>query len=255
MRFASLGSGSEGNGLIVEAGDTRILIDCGFGVRDCAARLARLGIEPSSITAIFVTHEHSDHVGGVAALAARYGIGVWLTFGTLSAVAGRFDGLARVYGFDSHDALVIGDLEVRPFPVPHDAREPVQFVVGDGEHRLGVLTDLGMSTPHVRASLSGCDALVLECNHDREMLHAGSYPAALKQRIAGRFGHLCNDDSAALLASLDCSRLQHIIAAHLSRENNRPDLARNALASALNCASDWIGIAEQDSGFAWRSFA
>jgi phosphoribosyl 1,2-cyclic phosphodiesterase len=255
MRFASLGSGSEGNGLIVEAGATRILIDCGFGVRDCVLRLARLGIEPSSITAIFVTHEHSDHVGGVAALAARYGIGVWLTFGTLSAVASRFEGLARVYGFDSHDALVIGDLEVLPFPVPHDAREPVQFVVGDGDHRLGVLTDLGMSTPHVRASLSGCDALVLECNHDREMLHAGNYPASLKQRIAGRFGHLCNDDSAALLASLDCSRLQHILAAHLSRENNRPELARNALASALNCASDWIGIAEQQSGFAWRSFA
>ncbi|HEY7902373.1 MAG TPA: MBL fold metallo-hydrolase [Casimicrobiaceae bacterium] len=255
MRFASLGSGSEGNGLVVEGGTTRILIDCGFGVRDCGTRLARLGIEPASITAIFVTHEHSDHVGGVPAFAARHDIGVWLTFGTLTAVGGRFDGMPRVYGFDSHDTLVIGDLEVCPFPVPHDAREPVQFVVGDGEHRLGVLTDLGISTPHVRASLTGCDGLVLECNHDREMLRGGSYPASLKDRISGRFGHLCNDDAGALLASLDCSRLQHILAAHLSRENNRPALAREALASALNCAPDWIGIADQDAGFDWRAFA
>jgi phosphoribosyl 1,2-cyclic phosphodiesterase len=254
MRFASLGSGSEGNGLVVEAGSTRILIDCGFGVRDCAARLARLGIEPASISAIFVTHEHSDHVGGVPAFAGRHGIGVWLTFGTMTAVAGRLDGLARIYGFDSHDAIVVGDLEIMPFPVPHDAREPVQFVVGDGAHRLGVLTDLGMSTPHVRASLDGCDGLVLECNHDRGMLRDGNYPASLKDRIAGRFGHLCNDDAAALLGSLDRSRLQHVVAAHLSRENNRPALARDALAAALDCTPDWIGIADQHEGFGWRAF-
>jgi len=107
----------------------------------------------------------------------------------------------------------------------------------------------------VRSSLTGCDALVLECNHDREMLRNGNYPASLKQRISGRFGHLCNDDSAALLASLDMSKLQHVIAAHLSRENNRPALAREALASALNCTPDWIGIAEQDCGFGWRAFS
>lgn len=255
MRFASLGSGSEGNALVVEVGSTRILVDCGFGVRECVARLARLGLAPSDLTAIFVTHEHSDHVGGVPALATRHGIGVWLTFGTLSALNGRLDGMPRVYGFDSHDTLVVGDLEIRPFPVPHDAREPVQFVVSDGVHRLGILTDLGMSTPHVVASLTGCDALVLECNHDSGMLMAGNYPASLKARIAGRHGHLCNDAAAALLASLDRSRLQHVMAAHLSRENNHPHLARAALSSALNCSSDWIGLADQDDGFAWRSLA
>ena len=255
MRFASIGSGSEGNGLIVEAGTTRVLIDCGFGVRDAAARLARIGVEPSSLSAILVTHEHSDHVGGVPAFAARHGIPVWLTFGTLTVVGDRFVGMERIYGFDSSDEIVIGDLAIRPFPVPHDAREPVQFVVTDGAFRLGVLTDLGMSTPCVEQSLSGCDALVLECNHDLDLLADSDYPASLKQRIAGRFGHLHNEASAALLAALDTSRLQHILAAHLSKQNNTPDMARAALAAALACTPDWIGIADQLDGFAWRAMA
>ncbi len=252
MRFASLGSGSEGNGLVVEAGGSRLLIDCGFGVRDTAARLARLGIEPASLSAILVTHEHADHVGGVPAFAARHGIPVWLTFGTLDVVGERFARTERVYGFDSHDAFAIGDLQIWPFPVPHDAREPVQFVVGDGQYRLGVLTDLGVSTPHVEASLSGCDALVLECNHDAAMLADGDYPYPLKQRIAGRLGHLDNEAAAALLASLDTSRLRHVVAAHLSQQNNTPERARAALARALNCSPDWIGIADQVEGFGWR---
>ena len=255
MRFASIGSGSEGNGLVVEAGITRVLIDCGFGVRDTAARLERIGVSPASLSAIFVTHEHSDHVGGVPAFAARYGIPVWLTFGTLTEVGDRFAGMERIYGFDSHEEIVIGDLAIRPFPVPHDAREPVQFVVTDGAFRLGVLTDLGMSTPCVEQSLSGCDALVLECNHDLDLLAGSDYPASLKQRIAGRFGHLHNEAAAALLAALDTSRLQHILAAHLSKQNNTPDMARAALAGALACASDWIGIADQAEGFAWRGLA
>ncbi|HEV7413359.1 MAG TPA: MBL fold metallo-hydrolase [Casimicrobiaceae bacterium] len=254
MRFACLGSGSEGNGLLVECGSTRVLIDCGFGIRDAVARLARLGVDAESVTAIIVTHEHSDHVGGVAAFAARYGTAVWLTFGTLAAVAERFAALPRVYGFDSHDRFAIDGIEVRPFPVPHDAREPVQFVCSDGRWRIGVLTDLGVSTAHVEASLSGCDALVLECNHDVDMLANGDYPYPLKQRIAGKQGHLDNAAAAALLGRLDNSRLKHLVAAHLSQHNNRPDLARAALAGALNCAPDWIGIADQHEGFAWREF-
>ena len=255
MRFASIGSGSEGNGLVVEAGSTRILIDCGFGVRDTAIRLARIGVVPSSLSAIFVTHEHADHVGGVPAFAARHGIPVWLTFGTLTVVGERFEGMERIYGFDSSEEIVIGDLAIRPFPVPHDAREPVQFVVTDGAFRLGVLTDLGMSTPCVEQSLSGCDALVLECNHDLDLLAGCDYPASLKQRIAGRFGHLHNEASAALLAALDTSRLQHILAAHLSKQNNTPAKARAALSGALNCSADWIGIADQETGFGWRTLA
>jgi phosphoribosyl 1,2-cyclic phosphodiesterase len=252
VRFASLGSGSEGNGLVVEANGTAVLIDCGFGLRDTAARLARLGLVPSALAAILVTHEHSDHVGGVPAFAARHGIPVWATFGTLTAVSARFEGMAQVYGFDSHDAFAIGALEVTPIPVPHDAREPVQYVLGDGACRVGVLTDLGVSTAHVEASLSGCDALVLECNHDAAMLANGDYPYPLKQRIAGRFGHLDNDAAAGILGRIDTSRLKHLVAAHLSKQNNTPELARAALATALACEPDWIGVADQATGFDWR---
>jgi phosphoribosyl 1,2-cyclic phosphodiesterase len=254
VRFACLGSGSEGNGLLVEAGATRVLVDCGFGIRDTVARLARIGVAPETVTAIIVTHEHSDHIGGVAAFAARYQTPVWLTFGTLSAVAERFAGLPKVYGFDTEDAFAIDAIEVRPFPVPHDAREPVQFVCSDGQWRLGLLTDLGVSTLHVEASLSGCDALVLECNHDSGMLANGHYPYALKQRIAGRFGHLDNEAAGGLLSRLDNSKLRHVFAAHLSQHNNMPDLARAALATALGCSLDWIGIADQHDGFGWREF-
>ncbi|MCC7040588.1 MAG: MBL fold metallo-hydrolase [Burkholderiales bacterium] len=255
MRFASIGSGSEGNGLVVEAGDTRILIDCGFGIRDTVARLARAGVAPESLTAILITHEHSDHSGGVASLAGRYDIPVWATFGTLTVLGERFDGVARVYGFDSHDAFAIGALSVHPFPVPHDAREPVQFVISDGAFRLGLLTDIGAPTPFVQACLSGCDALVLECNHDLDLLAHSDYPRSLKQRIAGRLGHLDNAAAATLLAALDASRLQHVVAAHLSRQNNTPDRARAALAGALGCSPDWIGVADQAEGFGWRTLA
>jgi len=252
MRFASLGSGSEGNGLVVEAGGTRILIDCGFGVRDTARRLERLGLSPSSLTAILVTHEHTDHIGGVPGFAAKYEIPVWATFGTLAAVSERFEGMPYVYGFDSHDRFAIGALEIQPVTVPHDAREPVQYVIGDGARRLGVLTDIGTSTAHVEACLSGCDALVLECNHDLAMLAKGDYPLSLKQRIAGRLGHLHNEAAAQILARIDTSRLVHVIAAHLSRENNTPELASMALATALGCPPAWIGIAHQVTGFDWR---
>lgn len=252
MRFASLGSGSRGNALVVESGRTRILLDCGFGPRETAVRLARAGLTPADLAGVVVTHEHSDHIAGAFKFAARYGLVVRMTHGTMSAAPRGRGELPEVGIIDCHQSFLVGDLEVHPFPVPHDAREPVQFAFSDGRHRLGVLTDTGCSTAHIEHMLSGCDALVLECNHDPAMLEAGTYPPQLKKRIAGRFGHLDNQAAARLLAALDASRLQHVVAAHLSEQNNRPELARAALAGVLNCSEDWIAVADQEKGFAWR---
>lgn len=230
------------------------MVDCGFSLRETVDRCARLGVDAESIDAIVVTHEHSDHVGGVPRFARRFDIPVWLTFGTLAATASRWDG-CTLRGFDSNDAFMVDELEVQPFPVPHDAREPAQMVISDGERRLGVLTDVGETTPFIEASLSGCDALFLEANHCEDLLFHSRYPARLKARIAGRFGHLSNRAAAALLAAVAGPQLQHVVAAHLSRENNRADLARAAFASALGGVHDGVHIASQDDGLNWVTIA
>jgi len=252
MRFASLGSGSKGNALLVEADGTRVLLDCGFGPAETAARIARFGLDAGDLDAIVVTHEHGDHGGGVASLSSRHDLPVYLTRGTLSGLGADGRDIANRKLIDAFTPFSIGGIEVRPYTVPHDAREPVQFVFSDGAVRLGVLTDTGQPTPHIAQSLSGVNALVLECNHDLDMLMSGPYTAQLKKRIAGRLGHLSNDASAELVRAMDCARLQHVIAAHLSETNNTPELARGALARALNCAPDWIGVATQNEGFDWR---
>ena len=251
MRFASLGSGSRGNALVVEAGSARLLVDAGFGPRELSRRLERLGLAADEVDAVLVTHEHSDHIGGVFACARRFDWAVFLTHGTLA--ASRAAGAAaRTTIIDSHEEFSVGDICVQPFPVPHDAREPVQFVLADGARRLGVLTDAGHVTPHMVSMLDACDALVLECNHDLEMLAQGSYSQALKRRIGGPWGHLDNAAAASLLSQLGHANLRHVVAAHLSAENNCPQRARSALSAVLGCAEDWIGVATQDEGFAWR---
>lgn len=257
MRFASLGSGSAGNGLVVEKNTTRLLLDCGFGIRDAVARIERLALTPEILSGILVTHEHDDHAGGVFKLANKYRIPVWLTYGTLQ-MTERF--LPKncdfdIHVIDSHQPFSIGDMLVHPFPVPHDAREPVQFVFTDGAKRFGVLTDTGTSTPHIESMLTACDALLIECNHDLDMLMNGPYTWSLKQRVSGRLGHLDNASSAAILQKIDTSKLQHILAAHLSAKNNSEAIVRKVMSAALNCAEDWIGIADQDTGFEWRQIS
>ena len=249
MRFASLGSGSRGNALVVEAGGTRLLLDCGFSLKATVERLARLGLAPETLSAVLVTHEHSDHVSGVSRLAARFGLPVYLTHGTQQSLSAT---LPRPCLIDSEQAFSIGCLEVQAFPVPHDAREPVQYVFSDGRRRLGVLTDCGAVTAHVVTMLDSCDALVLECNHDAALLAASNYPASLKRRISGNFGHLGNVQAAELLTRIETRHLQHVVAAHLSEQNNRPELAVSALAAALDSSDQRISVASQESGFDWR---
>ena len=252
MRFASLGSGSQGNALVVEAGRTKLLLDCGFSTRTTVNRLARLGVLPEEIGALLLTHEHGDHVSGAFRFARRYRVPVVLTHGTFMAVCQGDPGETTIRLIDSHSVFAIDDLEVRPFPVPHDAREPVQFAFSEGSRVLGVLTDTGGVTQHIVDCLHACDALVLECNHDQGLLKSSSYPPVLKRRIAGPFGHLENAEAAALLGRIDSRRLQHLVAAHLSEKNNHPSLAVLALARAMNCSEEWIGVASQKEGLGWR---
>ena len=218
-----------------------------------AKRLVRLDVEPDSVDAVLLTHEHGDHARGAARFSARYGCEVWLTHGCAAALEAIGDRPERTREVDSHTGFSVGELAFEPFPVPHDAREPVQFVVSDGARRWALLTDAGHVTEHMVAMLNGCDALALECNHDVDMLKRGSYPASLKARILSRYGHLDNASAAGLLGRLNADGLQHLVAAHLSEENNSPQLARAALAGALGCETTWIGIADQSEGIGWRT--
>jgi phosphoribosyl 1,2-cyclic phosphodiesterase len=254
IRFSSLGSGSAGNALLVEAEETCVMLDCGFGLRETISRLQARERSAEALSGILVTHEHGDHIGGVFRLARKFGLPVWLTHGTWAACRESDAGLdLRI--IDSHSPFSVGALEVQPFPVPHDAREPVQYVFSAAGTRLGVLTDIGEATAHVCDLLSGCDGLVVECNHDAGLLANSNYPASVKRRIGGRYGHLENGAAAALLQRVDRSRLKQLVAAHLSERNNSPELVRDVLAKSLDCEREWIGVATPDQGFAWRTLA
>jgi phosphoribosyl 1,2-cyclic phosphodiesterase len=256
MRFASLGSGSEGNALLVESVSgtttTRVLLDCGFSAKEVERRLARLDVRADQIDAILITHEHADHIGGALTLARKWSIPIHMSWGTARAV-GADDAPVELHVLWGDESVVVGDLEVLPYTVPHDAREPLQYVFSDGASRLGVLTDVGVATAHITNVLSGCDALVLESNHDTAMLATSRYPASLKARIGGMHGHLNNDAAAGILAALDRSKLRHLVAAHLSRENNLPELAQAALAAVLGGTAADVVVATQADGFDWLS--
>jgi len=250
LRFASIGSGSQGNATLVEKNNTCLLIDCGFSYTQLQQRLERLGRCATDLTAILITHEHGDHVRGVSMLARKCDIPVWMTPGTAAQIDTR--GILQLQLFNCHAPFTVNDIEVNPYPVPHDAREPCQYMFTDGDSRFGLLTDTGCTTRHIEDSLSGCHALMLECNHDAQLLAQSFYPPALKERIGGRNGHLSNEQTMNLLASIKSTRVQHVVAAHLSEKNNTPELARQALSRALGCTPDWIGVADQETGLSWR---
>lgn len=228
------------------------MLDCGFPIRETERRLERLGMAPADISGILVTHEHQDHVGGVFKFARRHRVPVWLSYGTYQAVIKSVEDVQVNFCRDG-DRIAIGDLELNPYTVPHDAREPVQYVACNGSVRLGVLTDAGQSTPHLVQALGGCDALMLECNHDRQMLANSTYPPSLRKRIGGAYGHLSNDTAMEILGLLDRSRLKMVVGAHLSQQNNTPELARKALCSVLDPAKTRVEIACQEEGFGWMN--
>jgi phosphoribosyl 1,2-cyclic phosphodiesterase len=254
VRFCSLGSGSTGNATVVEGGEggaaCRVLVDCGFTLRELDERLHRAGLQASQLDAIFVTHEHGDHIGSAVALALRNDLPLWMSRGTWRAV--RRPDLPRHIRFARDgEPIELGALELHPFTVTHDAQEPLQLRCHSAGWRLGVLTDAGSITPHMLESLQRCHALLLECNHDRSMLAGSRYPASLKARIGGRYGHLANDTAAEILAACLHEGLQHLVAAHLSQENNRPSLVREVLGRTWGGDREEIVIADPAKGFGW----
>lgn len=248
MRFCSLGSGSRGNAHIVEHGETTVLIDCGFGLRTLRQRLAARHLSPGEINAVFISHEHGDHVRGLHALLTQYNIICYMSRGTAQAL-GYPDGWQRL---THQEAVTVGDLSITPVSVPHDVAEPLQFVVESGARRLALFTDLGhVSSPVYDASL-GADMLVIECNHDLMRLQQSPYPLSLKRRISGDYGHLSNAAAAGLVADTvagGCRRT--LVAAHISEENNTHDLAVSALRAADPSAG--IVTVSQKDGTDWLS--
>lgn len=254
LRLRSLGSGSTGNATLVEGGPpsrpVRLLVDCGFGLRQLQARLARAGLTPDAIDAIFITHEHGDHVGCAVALAQTHGIALWMSTGTHAAIGAPALGDLLHLTADGGQ-IDLGAFRARPFTVPHDAREPLQLTCDDGDRCVGVVTDLGHATQHVVQALARCHALLLEFNHDPGLLAAGNYPAFLKARVGGMHGHLANEAAAELLARVCHGGLHTVVAAHLSQQNNSPDLARAAMNQGLAGHAAATLVASHDLGTGW----
>ncbi len=250
MRFASLGSGSKGNATLIEAGEIRVLVDCGFAAKELERRLAELAVDPATLNAILVTHEHGDHMRGVGPVARRYQLPVWMTAGTLK--TDRCGQIAEINIINSHaGGFSIGELQITPFPVPHDAREPCQFSFVHEERCFTLLTDLGQVTPHVLQEVSQCDALLLECNHDLDMLANGPYPPRLQARVRGIYGHLSNCQAAALLQQIESDKLSHLVVAHLSQQNNTPERVRETLLNSLPTLERCLSVVQQNSVSQW----
>ena len=250
MRFASLGSGSKGNSTLVEYNDNCLMVDCGFSVKDSIKRLERLGKTPEDISAILVTHEHSDHWKGVLPLATKYGIKVFMTAGCFKGTRANLSDYQVIQLIDSHICFNVGEIEVKPVPVPHDAREPVQYILSNGHHKLGILTDIGSITPYVSAVYNNCDALIVEANHDLNMLRNGDYPSFLKERVGSQWGHLNNEQTASFINSLTQDRLQHLVIAHISLSNNDIKLVKSQIEPIFKGKGS-IHYACQNQGFGW----
>ncbi|MFO7709388.1 MAG: MBL fold metallo-hydrolase [Desulfobacterales bacterium] len=244
MSVCILASGSRGNAIYVSDGVTSVLVDAGLSAREIGRRLADRGLSAADLNAILVTHEHTDHVRGVERLCRRFRVPVFLTAGTLAA-ASALQELPEIFTVACGRSFQVGTLTVDPFSISHDARDPAGFVLGANGTRIGIATDLGIATAVVREHLRGCGLVILESNHDPDMLTEGPYPWYLKQRIRGHTGHLSNPDSGRLLAEIAHPRLQQVVLAHLSETNNTPVKALAEAASVLADSGTQVTAASQ----------
>lgn len=250
MKFASLGSGSKGNATVIHSGNSCVLIDCGFNRKHARLRLQELSLELSDLDAILVSHEHSDHAKGVVLVCESINKPFYSTYGTARSANWLDHPLWRC--IESDECFQIGDLAIQSVVVPHDSQEPVQFTVSDNHWKVGVISDLGSLTPHIISSFQKCHGLLIEANHDLQLLQQGPYPPSLKRRVAGDFGHLNNQQSSELLSQLLWNGMQYVLASHVSDKNNHPDLVRKEFASVLKCDWQEVDVAIQDQSTGWR---
>jgi len=243
LQLCVLGSGSSGNCIYLSTGKHRLLVDAGLSGKEIERRLKVIGVDPASIAAVCVTHEHEDHIGTLGLLKKRYGMRLYANSGTVEAIelAGKESGMDWNI-FSTGYRFAMDDIEVEPFSVPHDAMDPVGFVFRCGSISAGVATDIGTATGLVKQRLRGCSILVLESNHDTDMLHGSERPWSLKQRIAGRHGHFSNEQASGLVGEVADAKLQVVFLAHLSKECNDPKKAVKAMRSALD-ARGLTGVA------------
>lgn len=255
MRFCVLGSGSKGNATFVESGQTRLLIDAGFSGKEIERRLAEIGVGAETLSAILITHEHGDHIKGAAILSRRFCLPVFVNVATLSAAGSVLDNLPQCHAFVTGEAFIFQDFQIHPYAISHDSADPVGFLLENDHLLLGYCTDTGLVSRLMQHRLSNCHGLVLECNHDPDLLRNGPYPPALQQRVRGKTGHLANAEAAGFLRKILHDGLEHVVLSHLSETNNRPHLAEEAIAVVLEkvreqrgdgCPVPVISLAHQD---------
>ena len=253
MRFCSLGSGSSGNSYVVQDNATTLLVDCGFGLNETVTRLERYGINPEQLNAILLTHEHEDHVKGAFSFSNKYKIPIYLSYGTLKMCKKRINDNYDINFNIIKDAqpFMINDVQVTPIPVPHDAREPFQYKFESNLKSLAIITDLGFITNYLIESLKEIKALVIEFNHDKNMLINSDYPQSLKDRVSGMYGHLENMESIKLLKAINYRDIKWIAAAHLSEKNNNENLVKQLISDATQKDKECIKIIDQINGIDW----
>ncbi|MDG2252866.1 MAG: MBL fold metallo-hydrolase [Methylophilaceae bacterium] len=253
MRFCSLGSGSSGNSFIVQDDETTLLIDCGFGLNETVSRLERYGISPDQLNAILLTHEHEDHIKGAFSFANKYKVPIYLSHGTFKMCKKKINNNYDIHFniINGTQSFMINGIEVTPIPVPHDAREPFQFMFVSKFKSIAIITDLGFITNHLINTLKEIKGLVLEFNHDKKMLIDSDYPQSLKDRVSGMYGHLENMESIKLLKAINYNGIKWIAAAHLSKKNNDENLVRGLISDATSKEKELIKVIDQIKGIDW----